>query len=89
LGGSAVVDSSGVSSWLDTRRRGGGEDPWLCDPGFHRVCFRRKSYQVRRPYLTVPIQSISCRQPLVGPRLGPVPGNQSRPAPSYDAASKH
>ena len=20
------------------KRRGGGEDPWLCGPGFHRVC---------------------------------------------------
>jgi hypothetical protein len=36
-GGSAVVDSSGVSGWLGGRRRGGGEDPWLCDPGFRRV----------------------------------------------------
>ena len=23
------------------RRRGGGEDPWLCGPGFRRVCLYR------------------------------------------------
>jgi len=32
-GGSAVLSSR--ASWEGRR---GGEDPWLCDPGFRRVC---------------------------------------------------
>ena len=35
FGSSAVVGSC-VASQI--RRRGGGEDPWLCGPGFRRVC---------------------------------------------------
>jgi hypothetical protein len=34
--GSSAVLGSFVASQV--RRRGGGEDPWLCGPGFHRVC---------------------------------------------------
>src|SRR5438445_4125092 len=37
-GSSAVVGPS----WRHRRRRrGGGEDPWLCAPGFRRVCLSR------------------------------------------------
>src|SRR2546422_3709955 len=37
-GSSAVVGPS----WRHLcRRRGGGEDPWLCAPGFGRVCLSR------------------------------------------------
>jgi hypothetical protein len=35
IGSLAVVGSFVASGG---RRRGGGEDPWLCDPGFRRVC---------------------------------------------------
>jgi hypothetical protein len=34
VGGSAVLGSFEALG----RRRGGGEDPWLCGPGFRRVC---------------------------------------------------
>ena len=39
FGGLAVVGPS----WrlAGVRRRGGGEDPWLCGPGFRRVCLCR------------------------------------------------
>ena len=38
LGGSAVLGSFVASG---VRRRAGGEDPWLCGPGFRRVCLYR------------------------------------------------
>jgi hypothetical protein len=38
FGSSAVV---GPSWRRFGRRRGGGEDPWLCGPGFRRVCLYR------------------------------------------------
>jgi hypothetical protein len=31
----------GVLRDVDRERRGGGEDPWLCGPGFRRVCLCR------------------------------------------------
>jgi hypothetical protein len=38
LGGRGVL--RGV--WRGSvKRRGGGEDPWLCGPGFRRVCLCR------------------------------------------------
>jgi len=37
--GSLAVVGSGVASQV--WRRGGGEDPWLCGPGFRRVCLYR------------------------------------------------
>src|SRR5437867_9211092 len=46
-GSSAVV---GPSRRQLRRRRGGGEDPWLCAPGFRRVCLcrcRRRSEERR------------------------------------------
>jgi len=38
-GGSSAILGSRVASTV--RRGGGGEDPWLCDPGFRRVCLCR------------------------------------------------
>jgi hypothetical protein len=35
FGSSAILGSFVAST---ERRRGGGEDPWLCDPGFRQVC---------------------------------------------------
>jgi hypothetical protein len=58
-GGSAVVDSSGVSGWLGGRRRGGGEDPWLCDPGFRRVCVRESKVLGEIPYIPVLLRSMA------------------------------
>src|SRR5882724_12114915 len=45
FGGSAVVGSFVASQ---VRRRGGGEDPWLCGPGFGRVCICRLGKRWRR-----------------------------------------
>jgi hypothetical protein len=39
--GSSAVFGSFVASIVGGRRRGGGEDPWLCGPGFARVCLCR------------------------------------------------
>ena len=39
LFGSSAVLGSFVASQV--RRRGGGEDPWLCGSGFRRVCLCR------------------------------------------------
>src|ERR1044072_1974621 len=39
VGSSAVVGPSCVVA--GKRRRGGGEDPWLCGPGFRWVCLCR------------------------------------------------
>jgi len=44
FGSSAVLGSFGASL---SRRRGGGEDPWLCGPGFRRVCLCRRCLYVR------------------------------------------
>ena len=41
FGSSAVVGSFVASGGSTVRRRGGGEDPWLCGPGFRRVCLCR------------------------------------------------
>jgi hypothetical protein len=38
FGSSAIVGSCVASEW----RRGGSEDPWLCAPGFRRVCTCRR-----------------------------------------------
>ena len=39
FGSSAILGSFVASAAV--RRRGGGEDPWLCGPGFRRVCLCR------------------------------------------------
>jgi hypothetical protein len=41
VGSSAVMGSFEASGGDTVRRRGGGEDPWLCGPGFRRVCLCR------------------------------------------------
>ena len=47
-----------MASVATGRRRGGGEDPWLCGPGFPRVCLCRG--MVRLSY--VPVQELSSDQ---------------------------
>jgi hypothetical protein len=49
FGSSAIVGPS----WRQVWRRGGGEDPWLCDPGFGRVCLCRAPRNAK-PALTFP-----------------------------------
>ena len=44
FGGSAVMGSFVASGGNTVERRGGSEDPWLCDPGFHRVCLCREEW---------------------------------------------
>ena len=44
--GSSAVLGFFVASQV--RRRGGGEDPWLCDPGFRRVCLNHLVSRLQR-----------------------------------------
>jgi hypothetical protein len=39
-------------------RRGGGEDPWLCDPGFCRVCLCRRMVRIELRAGTRPVKQI-------------------------------
>ena len=52
---------------LNFRRRGGGEDPWLCGPGFRRVCIDRF---VSESNVGPGIGAVKSSEELV--RLGPV-----------------
>ena len=65
FGSSAVLEFF-VASCLD--RRGGGEDPWLCDPGFRQVCLCRGA-SLNRVVLPGPRLSSSSQKQIPGRRI--------------------
>ena len=53
FGSSAVVGSFVASGGIPCGVAEGSEDPWLCGPGFHRVCRCRGATYLRRGTETV------------------------------------
>src|SRR3954454_20867774 len=57
----------GVLRGVGRRRRGGSEDPWLCGPGFRRVCLGRgRTTDLRRGTGVVKCGLKTLRPPIRG-----------------------
>src|SRR5262249_33880548 len=89
----------GVLRGVEEGGRGGGEDPWLCGPGFRRVClfsgvwgYGRDGYTTRQARPVAKAEAVLTAPTPIQPSPGAPPPDGSarrpRPPPAHPACAR-